>query len=271
MIVYILAILIVGWLLVPSDSTDLYLNIITKINDYAVDIFLMPLSFFDTCTDTRPVIYLACLLLALALPQARQNILVRLFGIAAILGFWSDADPGATLAYQTYLFLGFSLIACAASLPWQPLLRRAFWHLSSLEKGCQSLLSLDKRWYAPTLVATLALVGFGTYGYELSQLSEHDRYDLGRLGYNGLADRRDLTILSEVIEQYSKPRQPVAILSLGVRPAYPVVTQLRRKPALSLTWGFPIDTLNVIEDARYGKEAEPLRKYIRRAMYAKMA
>jgi len=269
-VVYILSILLVGWLLVPSDSTDAYLNIITKINDYSVNIFLMPLSFFDTCTDTRPVIYMACLLLVLALAQARQCILVRLFGIASILGFGLMLIQGATLAFQTYLFLGFSLIAFAASLPRQPLLRRSCLHLANMEKTCQSLLSLNRRWYAPAALASFALVGLCTFEYELSQLGENNRYDLRQLGYHGLADRRDLTILSEVIEQYSKPREPVGILSLGVRPAYPVITQLRRKPALSLTWGFPIDTLNVIEDASYGAAAEPLRIF-KKAMYARLA
>jgi len=93
---------------------------------------------------------------------------------------------------------------------------------------------------------------------------------LTRLGYYGLADNRDLAVFSEAVEEYSRVKQPVAILGLGVRPAYPVITQLRRTPGLSLCWGFPIDTLEILEDPFYAKDMLPLRRF-KTEMYATMA
>ena len=53
------------------------------------------------------------------------------------------------------------------------------------------------------------------------------------LSYYGFADKRDLSVLSEVMEKYSKVGDKVAVLTLGTRPGYPLITQLRRRPGLS--------------------------------------
>jgi hypothetical protein len=268
-VVYVFAIVIVSWLLVPCESTTQYLNIITKLNDYSFNMPLLPLCFFDTCTDTRSLIYLACLLLMIALPQARQSVLVRCFAVAALLGFGLMVIQGATLAFQAYLLVGFAIMAMATSLNRQPLLRRVFPAGGAVLDAAMGKFAIKPRFYLAATLLVCALTVAGTYMIGLSHLSAQDRYDLKELGYHGVADRRDLTILSEVVEQFSKPGQPVAILSLGVRPAYPLLTQLRRKPALSLTWGFTIDPLNVLKEPMYGKEANPLRTF-RNDMYAKM-
>jgi hypothetical protein len=258
-------IILVIWLLTPSDSTKQYLNIISRINYYSYGIFQSALFYTGTASDIRPIIYLAAFLLIVSLPLARRHILVRFFGVAALLGLGLLVLQGATLSYQTYPLVSFAAMALASGVT-LPMLRQLFLFLP---KFSWPPLNLGQHLYMPVSGLALFVFGLGTYLVEFSQMGQGDRFDLGVLGYCGFADKRDLTVLSDLIEKLSAVRQPVAILGFGVRPAYPLLTQLRRKPGLSLTWGFPLNILNVLEEPIYANQVEQLKDF-KKVMYAQM-
>jgi hypothetical protein len=260
-LVVLMTTILMAWLLMPSPSTDRYLDIITKLNEASYGVSLMAFNWVDTATDIRPQIFLSAFLLIVALPAARQSILVRLFAVASVLGFGLMVIQGATLSYQTYLFLSFAAMTFAAGLTLQPIVRQLFFSTPLFKTFAWPTFNLDKRWHLPVCGLVLLIFSLGSYCLDQSKLGPEDRFDLSALRYYGFADRRDLGILSDVVEKFSKVDQPVAILSLDVRPTYPLLTQLRRTPGLSLTWGFPMYILDVLEEPIHEGEMKSLKAF----------
>ena len=268
-VVFVLAQLI--WIVLPAKSVREYFNSIMKINWWSFQESLRALNFFDSAADSRPLIFLAVLFLVLALSQARQNILVRICAIASLLGLNLLIIQGATLSYQTYLFVGFAALTFAVALVHHPLLRQlrqskllpgqVFLPLSGGLQACYQAIKYQSRYAILFLALILGASGCGVYLIEYSLLKKAYRFDLTMLRYYGIADKRDLGIFSETVEEFSRVDDDVAILGVGVRPGYPIITQLRRRPGLSLTWGFPIDTLHMLEDPYHAKMGLPLNDF----------
>ncbi|MBS1995313.1 MAG: hypothetical protein JSS86_03340 [Cyanobacteria bacterium SZAS LIN-2] len=249
----------------PTSETKEYLGVILKLNYYSFLEPLLALNYSGCAPDLRTSIYLVSLLLVAVMPVAGQNLLVRLFAIASILGFGLMILQGATLSYQTYLFVGFAFMAVAVGLA--DYLRR--WKKFA-PAGPDRLLNLGRKQLILSICGVFAGFAIATYLVQLFSLPSGYRFNLDTIGYYGLADRRDLAIFSEAVEEYSKPREPVAIMGLQVRPAYPVITQLRRKPGLKLTWGFPVDTMEMMEQPVYASDMETVRPF-KKQLYAALA
>jgi len=256
-------------LILPTSSSSQYFSYILRINYYSFVESLHALNFNGCASDSRNLIYLATFLLIGSLP-ARQNILVRYFSIVSMLGLGLMLFQGATLFYQTYIFVGGAAMAMAAAVPDYLRRMKVLNRLKAvaLKFPRLNLVGQQKQSLA-CIFGVLLTFALATYAIELAQIPRAYRYDLTALGYYGQADKRDLAVFSEAVEEYSQVKKPVAILGLGVRPAYPVMTQLRRTPGLSLCWGFVIDPLEILEEPFYAKDMLPLRRF-KTELYAKM-
>ena len=239
-----------AWLLIPSDSTRHYLADVVNINldNYAE--LLNALCYCGNSSDMRPEIYASVFFLVVAAARFGKNILCRLFAVAALLSLALLIGQTATLHFQAYPLLAFSALAFAACVK-RPLLKYQWPFLPQLRSD----------YFAPALSFIVVVSAIFTYGTEYATAGKDNLFKLQNLGYHGVADKRDLAIFADVIETYSKPRQKVAVLGLGVRPAYPVLTQLRRKPGFTLTWGFPLDIMHIMEAPMYDKEMARIKDF----------
>ncbi|MBS2006642.1 MAG: hypothetical protein JST01_06355 [Cyanobacteria bacterium SZAS TMP-1] len=251
--------------ILPGSGTNVYVEVICKLNYLAFLEPLMSLNYFGCAPDQRAGIFFAILFLSVVLPLVQRNVLVRVFAIASVLGFGLMILQGATLSYQSYLFFGFACMAAAAGLgDYLPLAGK----ISAPTSG--GFLNLGRTQVILSMAGFMAIVAVATYFVQVALLPKRHYFNLADLGYYGLADRRDLAIFSEVVEENSKVRESVAIIGLQVRPAYPVITQLRRRPGLCLNCGFLIDVLDVLEQPIYASVMERLRPF-KKQLYADLA
>jgi hypothetical protein len=250
--------------LIPSLSARHYILDILPINLDGYLEVMNALCYAGNSSDMRPEMFAGALCVMAAAPFAGRNLVTRLFAVATLLSLALLIGQTGILSYQAYPLLSFGVITLAsvfnpALLPQAlrkttaPLVKFAAWQ-SKISTAAVVLASLKPRLLGALL--GVALVGSAalTYIFERATLGADNLYRLDRLGYYGVADKRDIGVLGEVVEMYSKPRQAVVVLGLGLRPGFPLLTQLRRKPGLALTWGFPLDILHIMEAPVYGKQ-----------------
>jgi hypothetical protein len=73
---------------------------------------------------------------------------------------------------------------------------------------------------------------------------------LRTLGYRGYQNKMDLAPFADWLEKNSKVSDPVMILSNDVKPAFPLLLQLRRVPSGYYLTGFPVALLQLAHDER---------------------
>ncbi|MBU6455708.1 MAG: hypothetical protein KGS72_28315, partial [Cyanobacteria bacterium REEB67] len=249
--------------LIPSACARHYILDVIPINlDGYIEV-LNALCYAGNSSDLRPEIYLGGLCVMVAAPFLGGNLVARFFAVATLLSLALLIGQTGILHYQSYPMLAFGIMTIAAllspaHLP-APLRRAAIfsWLSSRLSALLSRGIALTPVFSARPGLAPAAIVTVCaglTYFGERASIGANDLYQLNRLGYYGVADKRDIGVLGDVVEMYSKPREAVAILGLGLRPGFPVLTQLRRKPGLALTWGFPLDILHIMEAPVYDKQ-----------------
>jgi len=240
------------WLALSPFAFTHYFTVVAWFNWCS---FLMPLqslSYSGLSTDFRFAIYGSVLCLIMCLPAVLSSPLTRMLVLSSLLGLGLMILQGGAIDYTNYLFFSFAAIALVNALfhylrhranAWQ---KNLFYKFSFFDKAYAFIGRQNIRLSAVVLLVIVISASL-SYTIQLGKLAAADRYDLRQLGYSGFCDRRDLSVFSEIIEGNSHPNQTVAILGLALRPTYPLLTQLRRRPGLFITSGLPLDVLRTLE------------------------
>jgi hypothetical protein len=164
--------------------------------------------------------------------------------LMSAFGFACLVFSGTLFSHQGILMIAYSLVALCLSLnrylrsfrPAKVLSgRAAVWCSARLNK--KVVVSL------PALV----VICFVAANFTALKLSNSKAFSLSELGYYGFGLERDLSFFSKTVRQSSSPRDRVWIYSGQISPAFPLLTQLRRKPGY-LVWGFPLHTLKILHE-----------------------
>lgn len=229
--------------LVPSVVLE-YLGPISHINQLTFEYFNEDLSYVGKSPDRRDLVYAFVVFFVLSLPVAGRCLLTRLMCLMSAFGFACLVFSGTLFSHQGILMIAYSLVALCLSLNRYLRSFRPAKVLSGRAAVCCSA-RLNKK--VIVLLPALVVICFVAANFTALKLSNSKAFSLSELGYYGFGLERDLSFFSKTVRQSSSPRDRVWIYSGQISPAFPLLTQLRRKPGY-LVWGFPLHTLKILHE-----------------------
>lgn len=229
--------------LVPSVVLE-YLGPISHINQLTFEYFNEDLSYVGKSPDRRDLVYAFVVFFVLSLPVAGRCLLTRLMCLMSAFGFACLVFSGTLFSHQAILMIAYSLVALCLSLNrYLRSFRPAKVLSARLAVWCSA--RLNKK--VIVLLPALVLICFVAANFTALKLTNSKAFSLSELGYYGFGLERDLSFFSKTVRQSSSPRDRVWIYSEQISPAFPLLTQLRRKPGY-LVWGFPLHTLKILHE-----------------------
>lgn len=225
-----------------------YLGPITKINQLTFEYFNDDLSYVGKSPDRRDLVYTFVVFFILSLPVAGRCLLTRLMCLMAAFGFGCFVFSATLFSHQGILMIAYSLVALLLSgARYMRSIKPIKRFCGSLAIWCQSHFFELKNKQLIALVSSICVVALVSSVYASSKSVKGKSFALSELGYYGYGLERDLSFFSKTVKEASAARDSVWIYSEQASPAYPLLTQLRRKPGY-LIWGFPLHTLRVLHE-----------------------
>jgi hypothetical protein len=229
--------------LVPSVVLE-YLGPISRINQLTFEYFNEDLAYVGKSPDRRDLVYAFVMFFVLALPVAARCLLTRLMCLMSAFGFACFVFSGTLFSHQGILMIAYSLTALALSVNrYIRSFRFAKVWSARLVDWCSA--RLNRR--VLLLLTALVVICFIASSFVALRLIKGNTFSLSELGYYGFGLERDLSFFSKAVRAESAARDCVWIYSEQISPAFPLLTQLRRKPGY-LVWGFPLHTLKILHE-----------------------
>lgn len=242
--------------LVPSVVSE-YLGPIWRINQLSFEYFNDDLSYVDKSPDRRDLVYAFVVFFVLALPLAGRCLLTRLMCLMAAFGFGYFVFSGTLFSHQGILMIVYSLIALLlASSRYIRACRSAKVFSGQIAAWCSA--RLNKK--VVVFLSLLVVVCFVSSSVAAVKLAKGSAFSLSELGYYGFGFEHDLSFFSKTVKEASAVRDRVWIYSEQISPAFPLLTQLRRKPGY-LVWGFPLRTLKVLHERGTPEQIAQLARF----------
>ena len=230
--------------MVPSVVLE-YLGPISRINQLTFEYFNEDLSYVGKSPDRRDLVYAFVIFFVLSLPVACRCLLTRLMCLMSAFGFACFVFSGTLFSHQGILMIAYSLTALTLSANrYVRSFRYAKVWSGRLNAWCSARLTRN---VFLVVLPALIVICFVASSFVALKLSKGKAFSLRELGYYGFGLERDLSYFSKTVRAESSPRDCVWIYSEQISPAFPLLTQLRRKPGY-LVWGFPLHTLKILHE-----------------------
>lgn len=223
----VIAIYFAHFLFYPLDYAHLYFN-------YALPMVLCDYITFDDrlwwvnkSPDNREIVYLMVLATAVGLGVRRWcGLIVPCLAIAAV-GFFLFVLEGKSMTYQMLPILYGSVLTIALVIS------------VCANYVFRNFVKIRMQIFKPVFAAAVCGAVVIAYALQLTKGAYIVR-DLSQLGYVGSSMWNEESVFSTRLEAMSKPGDKVLILNDRVRPTYPLMLQVNRKPASYLITGYPI-------------------------------
>ncbi len=245
-----------------------YLGPITSLNLLSYDYFYDNLGFVDKSPDRRDLVYAFVIFFIMALPAAGRCLLVRLMCTMSALGFIWLVCSGTLYTHQAFIMTAFSLTAFYLALArYLRSMRFAHQFFAHQFTKCENLARQLVLWQKnkplvkTALLAGLPVLCFVTINHFcLRNIAKEHFFSLADINYYGFGLKSDLSFFSDAVEKNSQPRDLVWFFSQQVRPGFPLLTQLRRRPGY-LVWAFPLHTLKVLHERSTPEQVARLTQF----------
>lgn len=242
-----------------------YLGPISQINQLAYEYYENGLSYVDKSPDRRDLVYAFVVFFVLALPVAGHCLLTRIMCVMSAFGFSYFVFTGTLLTHQGILMIAYSLTGVL--LAGNRYLRSLYLGkkiTAAFVKECEARLSQPnsprKIRMLVIILPVCAIATFITTSFVSLKLAQGKAFTLRELGLYGFGFEHDLSFFSKTVREASTARQSVWIYSEQISPAFPLLTQLRRKPGF-LVWGFPLHPLKILHERGTPEQVAQLAKF----------
>ncbi len=259
-----LAIVAILYLSAPL-MVSTYLGPITNLNLLSYDYFYDNLGFVGKSPDRRDLVYAFVVFFIMALPAAGRCLLVRLMCTMAALGFTWLVCSGTLYTHQAFIMTAFVISAFYLALARYLRSMRSvlfegqlFAQLFAKGENLSRQIYLwqeSKPLVRTSLLAGLPVLCFVTINYFcLKNIAADQFFSLANINYYGFGLKPDLSFFSDTVEKNTEPKDLVWIFSSQVRPGFPLITQLRRRPGY-LVWAFPLHPLKILHERSTPEQA----------------
>jgi hypothetical protein len=238
----------------PREYSALYFN-------YALPMVLCDYITFDDrlwwvgkTPDNRNIVYFMVIVACIALGLRRWCSLIPPFVGLSIVGFGLFVIEGKSMTYQMLpIVYGAFLSLCLIVSIVANFAVKSGWIKNGFLK--------------PVLVAACTSVVVVGATFQLTR--NHDTIlDLSKLGYIGSCYWTEESAFSTRMEAATKPNDPILVLNDRVRPAYPLMLQLERRPASYLLTGYPLRMSRILWD--HDKQRIPIYSGLQFQMYERL-
>ncbi len=262
-----LVLLCLGLFCLAPTVVHEYLGPISQINQLAYEYYENGFSYVDKSPDRRDLVYAFVVFFVLALPVAGHCLLTRLMCVMSAFGFSYLVFTGTLLTHQGILMIAYSLTGLL--LAGNRYLRSFYLGkriTAAVVRKCEDWLSAPIGRSGTRMLVLLpicAIASFVITSFVSLKQVQGKVFTLSELGYYGFGFEHDLSFFSKTVKEASTARQSVWIYSEQISPAFPLLTQLRRKPGF-LVWGFPLHTLKILHERGTPDQVAQLAKFEQR-------
>ena len=210
--------------ILPTEMQNRYVNWAFPAILYDYRLWDTRLIYMDKTPDRRDLLYFMVLVSILSLAARKWCSLLPTFVLMAVLGFGLFFIPGKMLTFEALpMVYGASI---AASL----LVGVVLNYLAGMKAGGGVYKVLSR----PVAYGAAILIVCSMGIMEFQKINGVNYLDLRPLGYVGSTPKDDLANFSELLIKETNPEDQVLVISDRVRPAFPLLLQLNRKPGARL-------------------------------------